>query len=195
MDKHQKAEAILDGIRHRRAIFPAQYTDKPVDTGTIERLLELANWAPTHRRTEPWRFVVFHDKGLGRLSEYMIEFYDQNTPVEQQSELKRKKAGGNPLKSGAVIAIVMARDAEERVPEWEELAAVSASVQNMWIACSAMGLGSYWSTPRAALEAADFLGLKENERCLGLMYIGHYDGEWPEGVRGPVSEKVRWITE
>lgn len=28
------------------------------DRSIIEAMLEAANWAPTHGRTEPWRFVV-----------------------------------------------------------------------------------------------------------------------------------------
>ena len=31
----------------------------PVPRRVIERALEAANWAPTHGKTEPWRFAVF----------------------------------------------------------------------------------------------------------------------------------------
>ena len=30
----------------------------------LEQMLEAANWAPTHGKTEPWRFVVLSEDGL-----------------------------------------------------------------------------------------------------------------------------------
>jgi len=32
--------------------------DNPVSDIELETLLEAANWAPTHQKTEPWRYVV-----------------------------------------------------------------------------------------------------------------------------------------
>lgn len=186
---------ISDLIRRRRAIFPKTYeAGKPVDRAIIEQLLENANWAPTHRLTEPWRFRVFHsEESRRRLSEYLSDFYRQHTAPELFSEEKMKKNGENPLLAAGVIAIVMQRDPAESLPEFEEVAAVAMAVQNMWLTCAAIGLGCYWSTPRAALEAGAFLDLQPGERCLGLFYMG-----WPAlpelpGKRRPVAEKVRWM--
>ena len=99
----------------------------------------------------------------------------------------------NPLKAGAVIAIILSRDEAQRVPEWEELAAVACAVENMWIASSAMGLGSFWSTPAAALNANEFLDLDSHERSLGFFYLGKITQEAPDSERDPVSEKTEWI--
>ena len=37
----------------------------------------------------------------------------------------------------------MSRDENEVIPEWEELAATSMSVQNMWLTCTSYDLGCY----------------------------------------------------
>lgn len=183
-----------DLIRRRRAIFPKSYLpERPIDRTIIEQLLENANWAPTHKRTEPWRFQVFHSpESRDGLGDYMSEFYRQNTPPEVFSEEKMIKNGENPRRSGAVIAIILHRDPAESIPEFEEIAAVAMAVQNMWLNCTALGLGSYWSTPRAALEAHDFLGLAPNERCLGLFYLGWHEMPELPGKRGDVAEKTIW---
>ena len=34
------------------------------------------------------------------------------------------------------------------VPEWEEIAAVSMAVQNMYLTCTANNIGCYWSSPK-----------------------------------------------
>ena len=64
----------------------------------------------------------------------------------------------------------------------------------MYLTCSAYGVGSFWSSPSPALHADELLGLGEGERCLGLFYMGYFEGDWPEGERetGWV-EKVEYI--
>jgi nitroreductase len=188
-------ELTSELIRKRRAIFPKSYIHKPIPVAIIEQVLENANWAPTHRLTEPWRFKVFTGPALGRLGDYLGDFYRNNTPAEGFSEMKFNKNLQSPRQSGCVIAICMKRDAEARVPEWEEVAAVACAVQNMWLTCTSYGIGCYWSTPKAALEADAFLGLEEAERCLGLFYMGYHDLPELPGKRSPITEKTTWIVE
>ncbi|MEY3052420.1 MAG: hypothetical protein RLY31_2205 [Bacteroidota bacterium] len=182
-------------IRKRRAVYPAAYVTRPIDEAIIRDILENAAWAPTHRRTEPWRFQVFLGEGLEKLARYMGEHYLANTPAEQFSGARLDKVRQNPLKAACVIAICMQRDPQERIPEWEEVAAVSCAVQNMWLTCTAYGIGAYWSTPKAALEAGGFLGLGPGESCLGLFYMGYHQDDLPEGTRQDVQRKTTWITD
>ncbi|KAH8054582.1 hypothetical protein JL721_10466 [Aureococcus anophagefferens] len=47
-------------MRARRSIFPKDFASDPqIPREAVERALACANWAPTHGKTEPWRFVVF----------------------------------------------------------------------------------------------------------------------------------------
>jgi nitroreductase len=185
---------ITELIHRRRAIFPKTYTPgKAIGRSVIEQILENANQAPTHRLTEPWRFQVFHsERSRQELSAYLSGFFQKNTPPELFTEEKMAKARENPLLAGAVIAIILHRDPEARIPEWEEIASVAMAVQNMWLSCTAINLGCYWSSPKAALEANEFLGLREGERCLGLFYMGWHNMPELPGKRGPVEEKVVW---
>lgn len=185
---------VSDLMHRRRAIFPKTYIPgKAIGRSLIEQILENANQAPTHRLTEPWRFQVFHsEKSRKDLSAYMSEFFRKNAAPEQFTEEKMTKAGENPLLAGAVIAVIMRRDPEARIPEWEEIASVAMAVQNMWLSCTALRLGCYWSSPKAALEGNEFLQLGEGERCLGLFYMGWHEMPELPGKRGPIEEKVIW---
>ncbi len=180
-------------LRKRRAVFPKSYINKPISREIIQTVLENANWAPTHRRTEPWRFKVFTGAGLEKLAQYMGSFFKENTSAEQFTQEKYEKSMENPHRSACVIAICMQADPENRVPEWEELASVAMAVQNMWLTCEVYNIGSYWSSPRAALEGDAFLGLKEGERCLGLFYMGYHEMPEVPGKRSPIEEKVEWV--
>lgn len=189
------AEAINELIKNRRAIFPNTYINHPIPEEHIQQILENANWAPTHRKTQPWRFKVFRKAALERLSEYLAGWYKEHTPMAKFSEKKYEKTKAKPLQSDCVIAICMQRDLEERVPEWEEIAAVACAVQNMWLSCTAYGIGCYWSSPKSILEANDFLKLKEGEQCLGLLYMGYHEMPLLPGDRTPIEEKVIWLEE
>ena len=157
--------------------------------------MENANWAPNHKHTEPWRFKIFRGNALKKLSDYLATWYKDNTAPEKFLKKKYEKTKAKPLQSDCVIAICMQRDSEERVPEWEELAAVACAVQNMWLTCTAYNIGAYWSSSKGILEAKDFLNLKTGEKCLGLFYMGYYKMPTPLGKRKPIEDKVVWMEE
>jgi len=180
-------------IRKRRSIFPKTYIDKPIPKEIIEQVLENANWAPTHKFTEPWRFKVFTGASLESLGSTLADIYKAHTPEEKFKERKFEKIPTKTNKSGCVIAICMQRDAEERIPEWEEIASVAMAVQNFWLACSANGIGCYWSSPKSIVDDKDFLKLEKDQRCLGLLYIGvPKEAMRLVGERKEIAEKVEW---
>ena len=185
---------INELIRKRRAIFPSMYQqDRAIPKEILLEILENANWAPTHKMTEPWRFKIFTGKSLERLSSFMGDFYKKNTPGELFSEIKYKKTIKKPLRSACVIAICMQRDPKESVPEWEETAAVACAVQNMWLSATAYGIGAYWSTPKSIHFVDEFLGLKEREKCLGFFYMGYAIENDLSSQRKSISDKIEWM--
>lgn len=182
---------IFDLIAKRRSVFPAQYNGKPIEKDVLKKILEAANWAPTHRKTEPWRFKVMTGESLEKLGLFLSYKYMEVT--DNPKKIKARKLIENPKKAGAIIAICMQKDPEQRVPVWEEVAATAMAVQNMWLCCTALGIGSYWSSPDLAKYMGEFFELQEGENCIGFFYMGHFDGELPEGERSPVEEKITWI--
>lgn len=182
---------LLDIIKSRRSVFPPQYNGKPIAKESIEKILEAANWAPTHAKTEPWRFKVMTGAKKDELGAFLSKKYLET--AQKPKEIKAKKLLENPGKAGAIIAICMQRDEKERIPDWEEVAATAMAVQNMWLCCAEMGIGAYWSSPGTIKYANEFMELAEGERCLGFFFMGYFDGEIPEGTRQPIADKVSWL--
>lgn len=181
---------IFDLIKKRRSVFPAQYIDKPIAKTDIEKILEAANWAPNHRKTEPWRFKVFQGDSKEKLGLFLSLKYMETEASPK--EMKVKKLIANPKKAGAIIAICMQRDPKVSVPEWEEIAATAMAVQNMWLCCTEMGIGAYWSSPGLIKYMDEFFEMNEGEKCLGFFYMGYCEGELPEVTRNPIADKVVW---
>lgn len=182
---------LSDLIKRRRSVFPVQYNGKAITKTDIEEVLEAANWAPTHKKTEPWRFKVVTGEALTRLGNFMAQVYEATEAKPKQ--MKIKKLRENPPKASAVILICMQRDELERLPEWEEIAATAMAVQNMWLSCTEKSIGSYWSSPGVIAQMGQFLELAPGERCLGLFYMGYTDMDIPEGIRQPITDKILWL--
>jgi nitroreductase len=182
---------VFDLIKNRRSVFPAQYNNEPIAKETIEKVLEAANWAPSHRKTEPWRFKVLQGETKEKLGMFLSLKYLEND--SSPKEFKAKKIIQNPKNAAAVIAICMQRDPAESVPEWEEVAAVAMAVQNMWLMCTELGIGAYWSSPGLIKYMGEFFEMNKGEVCLGFFYMGNYDEKIPDGERTPLDSKVDWL--
>ncbi|WP_347373287.1 nitroreductase [Aequorivita sp. Q41] len=183
---------ILELIKSRRSVFPAQYNDQKITKEEILNILEAANWAPTHKRTEPWRFKVFHGEAQIELGKFLAETYKETT--ENYSEFTFNKLTNNPVKAGCVLAICMQRDTNGILPEWEEVAATAMAVQNMWLTAHELKIGAYWSSPGIIKFMNKMIQMEEGEQCLGFLYLGKYDGALPEGTRkSTIEEKTTWI--
>ncbi len=183
-------------IRTRRSIYPAMYSGEEVDDAVINQMLENANWAPTHGLSEPWQFVVFKGDGIKKLADFQSNLY--KTRAEREGtfdQVKYDKLAKKPLLASHIIAIGMKRPENKKFPEIEEVEAVACAVQNMYLTATASGVGCYWGSGGVTYweEAKDFFGLGADDRLLGFMYIGTPKGNWPEGRRRPISEKVRWV--
>lgn len=188
-----KVKVINEIIRSRRAIFTNMFTGEKIDDEIIWEILENANWAPTHRKTEPWFFVVMSQDKIPELCAFGAKWYKEYTPAESYSVLKHEKIKTKALSASHVIFICMKRDSDKRVPKWEEQAAMACAVQNIWLTTTAHGYGGYWSTPAYALNSEDLIGLKSGEKCYGLFYIGvPRDDLKLKGTRKDIRTKVRW---
>ncbi len=183
-------------IQERRSIFPVNYSGEPVPRFIVEKMLENANWAPTHRFTEPWRFKVFTGQGISLLADFQANMYKKiATGNGEFQENKYDKLLKKPLLCSHIISIGMHRNKEESVPEVEEIAAVAMAVQNMYLTATAYGIGCYWGTGGITYmaEAKSFFDLGPSDKFMGFLYLGTPGKTWPKGRRGSIKEKVQWV--
>lgn len=183
-------------IRERRSVYPNMYSEEKVDRRIIEQMLENANWAPTHAKTEPWRFVVFSGEGIKRFADLQAEVYKVHAQAKDNFEEKKYvKLKNKPLLASHIIAIIMKRTEGTKIPAVEEIEATACAVQNMYLTATAYGVGSYWSSGGMTYleEAKSHFSLEEEDHILGFMYVGIPAGKWPQGKRGAYEEKVQWV--
>ena len=181
-------------IQSRRTVYPKHYINKKISKKIINRIIENANYAPTHKLTQPWFFKIFDEKSKMRLANEMTIMYKKYSGSKSFSDLKSKKILTKFEFSDFIIAICMKRDKDESIPEWEEIAATSMAVQNMWLTCTSYDLGCYWSTPRYSHLLNSFLKLNKGEKCLGFFYIGSFEHKnLKRTKRSNYIDKMEWM--
>ncbi len=184
-------------IRERRTIYPEQYSERVVQKEIVQEILTNATWAPTHGKTQPWRFKVYSGAGRLKLIETIRELYTAHTPEEEFNKHKLERLQSRVEKSSVVIALSMLRTENTKIPELEEVEAVACAAQNILLTATAYGLGSYWSSPGFLYRngAALKFGLEENHKMLGLIYLGYPSEPWPKSHRKPVEYVTEWVSE
>lgn len=160
---------IDDLIRSRRT--HKAFAPEPLDSQTVDELLELARWAPNHNLTNPWRFRVIGPQSLERL-----------------------KAAAGPEAAGKLdraptLIAASVRQSGEVVADEEDFAAAATAVYIVLLAAHARGIGGYWRTPGVLREPAGrtACGIPDDERVLGLIHLGRARGEKPAPERAELD--------
>ncbi len=183
-------------VAQRRSTYPTQYTGEPVPDEIVEQLLENANRAPTHKRTEPWRFVVYSGEGRKKLAELQATVYKEVTTADGTFKEERyRNLLTKPMESSHIILVYMKRDPKHSVPEIEEIGAVFCAIENMYLTAAAYGIGCYLSTGGITYfkEANKVFGLGEEDKIIGFFHLGMPKAMPPASARRPVQEKVTWV--
>jgi nitroreductase len=184
---------IADIIKTRRSTKPVFMNSKKIPNDQVHALLELADWAPTHGFTEPWRFVVYTNPT--EFCHQHAELYKQSTSAENFDKAVYNKLYEQGDKASHVIIAVMERGNLPKIPVIEEVEAVACAVQNILLGATALDIASFWSTGGMALRQPmkDFLNLGEDDHVIGVLYLGYADTQ-PTGSRSiPLEEKIKWI--
>lgn len=166
---------ILHLVKKRRSLYPQQMLENiEIEEEKIDQLLEVANHAPSHKRTEPWRFIVMKGNSLNEFIDMQKNILENQSSEAVNLSQKFLKLDKRKEQISHIIAICMARDEKERIPVCEEEYAVACSVQNMLLTCDSLGIIGYWSTGATAFtrEMHSFLELNEKDKCLGYLMLG-----------------------
>ncbi|NMR35886.1 nitroreductase [Chryseobacterium aquaticum] len=166
-----KAKVLKEIIEQRRSIFPKDYSDTEISQEILDEILHSATLAPNHKRTKPWRFKTFRGEEKAKLALEMQSIYKSTQPETLFLEKKYNDIGFKINKADTVVSIVV--NFSGMVPKWEEIAAVSMAVQNMYLTCTANNIGCYWSSPKIVDHLKESLPIEENQKCLGFLYIGN----------------------
>lgn len=170
-------------VRSRRTSMLVD-RDRAVPHELVAELCELAQWAPNHKRTWPWRFALVEGDGRARLGETIALAMElHGDPPE-----KVAKARGKYLRTPATLVVGTAPgDSSLRTAENRD--AVAAGIQTLLLAATARGLATYWgSCPKGANDVvAELCAFEPDTHVTAIIYLGWATEQVAPPERPPVA--------
>lgn len=157
---------LVDALRGRRSVV--RLTGPAPSDEEFVGMVEDSATCPDHGRLRPWRLVLIRGRARERLG---AAFAAGLRAGETQA---RARAAAKPLRAPLLVSIIFTPRPNPKVPEWEQLAAVTAVAHSLLLLLHAQGWGAMWRTGGldSSPHVAKLLGLAVGERCLGWLYIG-----------------------
>jgi len=186
-------QATLDLLARRRSVKADKLVAPAPDAEQLQRILTIAARVPDHKKLAPWRFIVFAGESRRAFGEVMAAACareEREPPSHVRLDLERNRFLRAPLVVAVISRIVPHRSA----PEWEQTLSVGAACMNLCVAANAMGFATNWLTEWVAYSPAvgAALGLAENERVAGFVYIGTASERPEERERPSLSDVVTY---
>lgn len=168
----QPGREILDFLRLRRST-PIDLMEGPgPDEDALKAILTVAARVPDHRKMVPWRFIVFKGEARTRMGSLMRERFHELEPEasEKQLDCEARRFERAPV----VVAVVSRVDLNHKTPEWEQILSAGAVCQNLLLAARATGFSASWLSEWHCYDqtVTSAMGLQENERVAGFIYLG-----------------------
>lgn len=178
-------DALLNRVSVPRLVEPAP------DAAQRENLFRAALRAPDHGQLRPWRFLTIEGAAREQLGELFARVQQQRQP-EASAELLAK-ARAMPLRAPLLITVIACLQRGHKVPESEQLLAAGCAAHAILLAAHAQGIGAVWRSGELSHDAVvrEGLGLGEDERIVGFLYLGTPQGERRQAPSLAVEDFVR----
>jgi nitroreductase len=139
----------------------------------LDQLIQTIGRAPDHGRMKPWRVTVVNGAKREAFATAVAEARRARLPnmTDDQIVAERDKIRRSP--SIVVIGCAVKKD-NPKVPEIEQVVAVAAAVENMFLAAHAMGFGVMWKTGPAAYDdqVKAAVGLTPDDHIVAILHLG-----------------------
>jgi nitroreductase len=139
----------------------------------LDRILQAAARAPDHGRLKPWRFIVLENAVREAFTAAAAEAKRARLPnmTGEQLAAERDKLSRSP--TIVVVGCAVNRE-QSKIPEVEQIVAVGAAAQNLFLAAHDLGFGVMWKTGAAAYDPAvkATVGLQADDHIVAIMHLG-----------------------
>ena len=177
---------LCEAIKGRRSI--RRFKPDPVPEKVLERIFEMAIWAPSGMNLQNWYFVVITgdrkealveiaSKGYDYIEPVLKEVFSEKPGVTESTKKFFQRLGGAPV-------LVFAYYAPTKEKPETSVQSVAAAIQNLCLAAHAEGLGTCWMTGpvHVAQQINQFLGI-DDKTLVAVIPIGYPDESPPAPKR------------
>ena len=165
----------LEAIQTRNSV--PLLTDPAPTSEEMSEVYKGALRAPDHARLRPWKFIEVRGDSRDKLAKIFIDTATAlNSDLSEKEISKLEKA---PHRAPMVIILAANIKEHPKVPEIEQIISLGAAAQNILLGIHEIGYSAVWRTGNMAFnpEITKFLGLEENFKIIGYLYVGTSTGK------------------
>ena len=177
----------MNSIFNRRSI--RKYKDKPVDKQLISDMIDAGRVAPSAKNRQPWKYIVFSGQSKEEMLDKMeagINREENNSPSLPNSSdgIPDARNTLKIMREAPVIILVLNTNgkspfnpvsADDRITEICDTLSIGASIQNILLKATELGLGTLWiaNTCFAYKELTEYLDT--DKQLIGAIAVGYPD--------------------
>lgn len=185
---------VLSFLSCRRSTLAKLMIEPGPSADELDTILEVSARVPDHRKLAPWRFLVFEGDARKEIGEHIANKFMMDCPDVEKTrvDFERERFLRAPLVVGVVSSPV---ECPRGTPIWEQELSAGAVCMNMLHSANASGFAAQWLTEWYAFDddVKKALGLDEQERMAGFIYIGSCDSPLSERTRPNMADIVtKW---
>jgi len=156
----------------RRSASAKRMTGPGPGPAELDTIFEAATRVPDHGKLAPWRFILFEGEARERFGEVLAQCFRIANPDSDDERLRVEKE--RFVRAPVVIAVISRVREGLPIPVWEQTLSAGACGMTLVLAAHALGYVANWITEWCAYDSCvrEKLGLADNERIAGFVYIG-----------------------
>jgi nitroreductase len=195
MEDTEHYNNLLEAVKRRRS--NRKFKSDPIPEGYIEKIIEVARWAPSGFHTQPWEFVAVTRKDI---RDRIVTALDQKSPPILKPDATDEDFKNSFREAPAFIFALcdwrayvgLPGNMEKNNPRVANIfcSSMASAFLYMHLAATALGLSSQWYSgagrPGVEEEIQAIIGIPKALRIYDLMILGY-------PAIPPVSKEVRAV--
>ncbi len=193
-----------NSIYSRRSI--RKYKDKQVEKELIEKIIDAGRMAPSAKNRQPWQYIVLGGKSKADFLEQMRKgiFREENGGailIGSANGISDAKNTWKIMVTAPILIVVLNNngkspfneiDADSRFVEIFDALSIGASIENMLLKATELGLGTLWiaNTCYAYKELTEYLGT--SLQLVGAIALGYADEAPSQRPRKAMEDIVEY---
>jgi nitroreductase len=185
-------ESLLELVKRRRST--RTFKPDPIPDHYVDKIIEVARWAPSGANSQPWEFIVVKKQ---KLKDSIVKLYEEYSISAYKMELTREKEKRFPTFSRlpqkppgfatAPVFIIMLGDPRTKSDyplstsadrgESTYTSSLASSFLYMHMAATTLGLGSQWVSgtrnPFVQCLIKQLLAVPDKLEIYDMMAVGH----------------------
>ena len=163
----------LEALLNRTSV--PKLTDPAPSDKCLANICQAALRAADHGVLRPWRFLMISGDSRHKLGDLFVKAAAAGDSTMDSMALERVRQ--KPLRAPLIIVSISKHQENPKIPELEQDLSAGAATQNMLLAAFAQDIGAFWRTGSMAYDplVKKGLGLADNEKIIGFLYLGKQD--------------------